>query len=389
MPEKISAATDNSSPSKGGRPPKLSPEALAQLRALALGNPHATIDDLRILLEQQIGVQLCQLSMYRYLKRAGIRRKRSVPDGNSSHKRPPSRFVPKPASAYGYNDSHRDPGDATHYPGSLTDAEWALIADLFEHTGPGAPPRYPRRSLVDACCYVVRTGCSWRMLPKDFPPWQDVYAHFRRWTELNLFEAMHDRLREMWRRRQGRQPAPTAAILDSQSVKTSAQGGPKGYDAGKKVKGRKRHLVVDVLGILLAVLVLPADVQDRDGAQPVVQRAMDKYPTLQKMYVDGSYSGACAEQLRRRHKLEVEVVRKPASAGAWSDAQLPLFAPPPPPPPFVVLPRRWVVERTHSWVEKPRRLSKDYDRRLDVSASWIWLADTRLLLRRLTSAASG
>lgn len=299
MPEKTRSASENSSSSKGGRPRKLSPEALQQLRALALGNPNATVDDLRLLIEQQVGVQLCQLSMYRYLKRAGIHRKRSAPDGSSSHKGASSRFLPKAPSPYGYNESHRAPGDATHYPGSLTDAEWELIADLFEHSGPGAPPRYPRRSLVDACCYVVRTGCSWRRLPKGLPPWQDVYAHFRRWTGLNLFERMHDRLRAMWRIRQGRDPAPTAAIIDFQSVKTSAQGVPKGDDAGKKVKGSKRHLVVDVLGILLAVLVHPADVQDRDGAQPVVQGAMDKYPTLQKMYVDAGYSGECAERLRR------------------------------------------------------------------------------------------
>ena len=120
------------------------------------------------------------------------------------------------------------------------------------------------------------------MLPKDLPPWQDVYAHFRRWTQRNLFETMHDRLRAMWRLRQGRQPASTAAVLDSQFVKTSAQGGPKGYDAGKKVKGRKRHLVVEVLGILLAVLVLPAEVQDRDGAQPVVHRGDAQVPHAPK-----------------------------------------------------------------------------------------------------------
>lgn len=119
----------------------------------------------------------------------------------------------------------------------------------------------------------------------------------------------------------------------------------------------------------------------------MVQRAMDKYPTLQKLYVDGGYSGECAQQLRTRYKLDVEIVRKPSAAGAWTQDQLPLF--PSEPTPFVVLPRRWVVERTHSWVERPRRLSKDYDRRLDVSAAWIWLADTRILLRRLTSTASG
>lgn len=363
--------------SSGGRPPKLDAAKQQHLRSLALQHPNATVDDLRERVRQQLGVQLCSLSIYRYLKRVGIKR---------AHPGEQPTYTAQPPSGYGYTDGHRDQGDATRYPGALTDAEWALVADLFEQTGPGKPPRYQRRLMVDACCYAVRTGCPWRMLPKDLPPWQDVYAHFRRWTDRNLFETMHDRLRAMWRKRLGRKAEPTAAVIDSQSVKTSAQGGPKGYDAGKKVKGRKRHLVVDVLGLLLAVLVHPANVQDRDGAEPVVNRAVGKYPTLKKMYVDAGYGGRCAEQLRKQYQLDVEVVRRPGNAGAWSDAQLPLF--PSTAKPFPILARRWVVERTHSWVERPRRLSKDYDRRLDVSTSWIWLAETRILLRRLTDATA-
>ncbi len=176
------------------------------------------------------------------------------------------------------------------------------------------------------------------------------------------------------------------SVLDSQSVKTSAQGEPKEFDAGKKVKGRKRHFVVDVLGLLLAVLVHPANIQDRDGATPVVAQAVSKYPSLRKLYVDGGYSGVCAHSLRTRYKLDVEVVRRPSVAGTWSDSQLPLFAAEA--RPFPILPRRWVVERTHSSIERPRRLSKDYDRVLDVSAAWIWLAETRILPRRLSNVES-
>jgi len=378
----------------GGRPPKLSPAALEQFRALVLEHPTASIDDLCVLVNQQLGVQLCQLSMYRYLKRVGIQRRKTISDGVSGISKQdrgaptetPKRFLETPKVRYGYTESHRDDGDLNRYPGALTDAEWALVSDLFERTGPGKPPKYPRRKLLDACCYAVRTGCSWRMLPKDLPPWQDVYAHFRRWTAKNLFEKMHDRLRVMWRQREGRDAAPTAAVIDSQSVKTSAQGGPKGFDAGKKVKGRKRHLVVDALGLLLAVLVHPANIQDRDGATPVVAQAVSKYPSLRKLYVDGGYTGVCAHSLRTQYKLDVEVVRRPSAAGTWSDSQLPLFAAEA--RPFPILPRRWVVERTHSWVERPRRLSKDYDRLLDVSAAWIWLAETRILLRRLSTVES-
>lgn len=148
------------------------------------------------------------------------------------------------------------------------------------------PPKYPRRLLIDACCYVVRTGCAWRMLPKEFPAWQNVYRTFRRWVEQGKFEQMHDRLRSQWREREGREAAPTAAVLDAQSTRISPQGGERGYDAGKKVKGRKRHLVVDTLGLLLAVSVTAASVQDRDGAHPVVASTMAKYPSVETLFVD-------------------------------------------------------------------------------------------------------
>ncbi len=326
-------------------------------------------------------------TLYAYLKQARIKR------GRRESRKETARRLEQATSAavdrggeakgpaYGYTDRHRDPGGANRYPASLTDAEWEIVADLFEVQGPGKPPKYPRRRMVDAICYVVRSGCPWRMLPKDLPPWQDVYAHFRRWTEKKLFEAMHDRLRGMWREREGRDAKPTAVVIDSQSVKTSPQGGAKGFDAGKKVKGRKRHLAVDVLGLLLAVSVLPAGVQDRDGAHPLIARAVEKYPSLAKLYVDSAYGGACADRIRSEHELDVEVVRRPSAAGAWSDAQLALFTTPA--RPFAILPKRWVVERTHSWVERPRRMAKDQDRRLDVAESWIWLTEARLLLRRI------
>ena len=260
------------------------------------------------------------------------------------------------------------------------------MSDIFENEGGrGKPPSYARRLLVDACCYVVRTGCSWRLIPKDFPTWTIVYKTFRRWTDAKKFETMHDRLRGMWRERAERQVGPTAGILDSQSVKTSAQGGPKGYDAGKKVKGRKRHILV--VGLILALVILPANVQDRDGAPPVVAKAMEKYPSIQKLYVDGAYGGECKAKLEHTHKIDVEVVRHPANGavGRWQDAgQQSLF---PVTKGFVVLPKRWVVERTHAWNDRSRRLAKDHDRRIDVGESWIWLTEARLLVRRLTTTA--
>lgn len=378
---------------RGGRPPKLSYNQRAVLRTLARQNPEATVEELCDLLAQHSGIRVSWMTMHRYLARAGIHRQ--PPAAQPPHAPEPAASaqaptVPDSNGRYGYTWQHRSPGPPKGYPSSLTDGEWALVADLFAQHGPGKPAKYPRRLILDACLYVLRSGCQWRMLPHEFPPWQDVYKHFRRWTDKGLFERMYDRLRAHERQRQGRAPEPTAAVLDSQSVKTSPQGGPRGFDAGKKVKGRKRCLLVDVLGLLLAVLILPADVQDRDTATPTVGAGLAKCPTVRKVYVDGAFGGDCAQQLRELYKVEVEVVRRPSAAGSWTASGEP---PPATAPtqgrPFPILPRRWVVERTHAWVERPRRLSKDYDRLLHVSTAWVWLSQARLLLRRLAFAEGG
>ena len=212
---------------------------------------------------------------------------------------------------YGYTAAHRrQPCDGRPYNCCLTDAEWALVADLFERPagGRGMPARLDRRELVDACCYVLRTGCAWRLLPKTFPPWFTVYKSFSRWAAKGAFEAMQDRLREQWRERLGRHAQPSAAVLDAQSTRNSPQGGESGFDAGKKVKGRKRHLLVDTLGLLLAVTVTAASVQDRDGAPAVVAQACAKVPTLKVLFVDGAYGGQCARALQEAHGLDVQVV---------------------------------------------------------------------------------
>ena len=169
------------------------------------------------------------------LKKPAVRR---LADGDESGRNPSPALLPQAEN--GDCEPARERNAAVANPAALTDEEWALVADLFEHDGPGKPPKYPRRQLLDACCYAVRTGCSWRMLPKDLPPWQDVYAHFRRWAARNLFEAMHDRLRAMWRKREGRPPQPTPPATAPSSSKPSAQRTRKTVDASKPTKGRKR-----------------------------------------------------------------------------------------------------------------------------------------------------
>jgi putative transposase len=198
---------------------------------------------------------------------------------------------------------------------------------------------------------------------------------------------MQDRLREQWRSRMGRASAPTAAVIDAQSNRISPQGGESGFDAGKKVKGRKRNLVVDTMGLLIAltVTVTAASVQDRDAAAAVVAQACTKAPGLEKLYTDGAYGGKCARDIEQLHHIRVEVVRRPGN-GATGTLHNPTQTSGPPAEikaGFVVLPKRWVVERTHAWTERWRRTVMHHDRKLAVSAAWVWLAEARMLLNRL------
>lgn len=368
---------------KGGRPKKIGPERHAILREIVTAKPLASMPELIAAFARRTGVQVHRNTLAQALAEAGVRR-----DYDPRSRAEKQSEVRPTAGSYGYTPAHREAGGTQRYPSSLTDAEWALVADIFETDGGrGKPPAYSRRLLVDACCYVVRTGCAWRLLPADFPPWQNVYRTFRRWMSQGKFEAMHDRLRTQWRARLGREPAPTASVIDAQSTRGSPQGGDTGYDAGKKVKGRKRHVVVDTLGLLLAVSVTAASVQDRDGAHPAMAAATAKYPSLQTVFADNGYAGRCAQTLTQDHAIDVEIVRHPrnASVGRWSTPDQPdLFTQTCARKPFVVLPKRWVVERTHAWIERARRLVMHHDRRTDVAETWVWLAQGRMLVRRLT-----
>lgn len=371
------------SANKGGRPPALMPEHLETLRAVVQEKPVCSLEELRTRFAEQSGLRVSGPTLRKALQAAGIVRRRPARAPRTGLEAPPKR-------RYGYTEAHRDDGEPDRYAGGLTEAEWVLGQDLFNAPDArGRPPRYARRDLVNACCYVLRTGCAWRLLPKDFPPWPAVYKAFSRWAARGVFEQLHDRLRAQWRERLGKHAVPTAAILDSQSTRISPQGGESGYDAGKKVKGRKRHLLVDTLGLLLSVTVTAASVQDRDGAVPSVAAGCQKYPTLAKLYVDGAYAGGCAQLLRATHGLDVEVVRHPGNhnVGQWHIDQRDLFDAAPPTG-FVVLPKRWVVERTHAWAERSRRLIMHHDRAVPIAVAWVWLTEARMLARRLAFETS-
>ncbi len=356
-----------------GRPPSLTDEHLATLRTLVVDKPGATMTELCAELERHTGIKVCTVTLRRGLRRAGLHRLAPPP---------PPELPTVPPRRYGYTAAHRRASTADTYASSLTDAEWALAADLFEAPPGrrGRPPTYERRTMVDACCYVLRSGCAWRLLPHSFPPWLAVHKTFSRWAAQGKFEQLQQRLREQWRHRLERTATPSAAIIDSQSTRSSPQGGPHGYDAGKKVKGRKRHLVVDTLGLLLAVSVTAASVQDRDAAPPTVAQACADNQTITKLYADAAYAGQCAATIERAQGITVEIVRRPNKRGDWGDGQIPLW---PAPIGFVVLPKRWVVERTHAWGERCRRLVMHHDRSPHIAEAWVWLAQAALLLNRL------
>lgn len=361
---------------KAGRPALLTETHLDALRALVQQRRGATMEELCDDLERQTGVKVCAVTLRKALLRAGLQR--IAP-------RPAPELPVPPARRYGYTAAHRRTGERDRYASSLTDAEWALAAELFETPAGrrGRPPKYDRRTMVDACCYVLRSGCAWRLLPTSFPPWLSVHKTFSRWAEQGKFEQLQQRLREQWRQRLERNAEPSAAIIDSQSTRISPQGGGQGYDAGKKVKGRKRHLVVDTLGLLLAVNVTAASVQDRDAAPSAVAYACERHETIVKLYADAAYAGHCAATIEHASGITVEVVRRPSKLGDWSDPQIPLW--PVASAGFVVLPMRWVVERTHAWIERCRRLVMHHDRSSKLAEAWVWLAQAGILLRRLAA----
>ena len=256
------------------------------------------------------------------------------------------------------------------YPSDLSDAEWAVIGPLLPgRSRRGRPLVHPRRVIVDAILYVNRTGCAWRYLPKDFPPWRTVYGYFASWRDNGVLDRLHNRLRDAVRAAAGRDPQPTAAVIDSQSVR-AADTVPKasrGWDNAKKVNGRKRHIAVDTAGLVLAVVVTAASVQDRDAAKPLLWNLARACNRIRLAWADAGYAGKLVSWASTTLKVTVEIVRK-------RDAHA-----------FEVLPRRWVVERTLAWITSHRRCARDYERLPASHEAMILWAMIALMTQRLAT----
>ena len=289
--------------------------------------------------------------------------------------------------------------ESRRYPTDLSNDEWRCIrSHLPDPAGQGRPRLHGLRAILDAVFYVLKSGCPWRLLPREFPPWKTVYDWFRKWRIDGTWKRLNAELRELLRARLGRDPKPSAAIVDSQSVKTTGVGGnERGFDPAKKVDGRKRHLLVDTEGLVLEVRVHSAKVPDQDGIRLLLEQVQSRFGRLSHLWVDAGYRGRGRRWAEEVLGLSVEVVRKPpkpvpekvakrwaeewAKEGKEVDWQRIM-----PPRGFRVLPRRWVVERTFAWICHNRRMAKDYERLCATGEAFVYASMTRLMVRRLARA---
>lgn len=268
------------------------------------------------------------------------------------------------------------PSQRQQYDSDLSDEQWKLVRDLIpkprrDEVFGGRPAKYDRREVLNAILYVTRSGCQWRMLPHDFPKWKTAYDYFVLWHKAGVFESVNDQLRIKVRVHAGRNPEPSAGIIDSQSVKIVANVGYSGFDGAKKVNGRKRHIVTDTLGLLLEVVVHEASLSDRDSAETVLAKVHAQFKRIKTIFADQGYTGKLIALVRTTLHMTIEIIKRTEVRA------------------FHILPRRWVVERTFGWFGFYRRLAKDYERYPKHSEAFVYIAMSNIMLHRLAPARVG
>ncbi len=250
----------------------------------------------------------------------------------------------------------------TNYPSNLSNSQWQIISKSLDTK---RNRKYDLREIVNAILYLVKSGCHWRMLPGDFPKWQIVYYYFATWKNNGIIEQIHELLVEETRNLIGKNIEPTVGIIDAQSVKsTLVSSQDKGFDAGKKIKGIKRHIIVDTLGLILAVVIQSASVQDRDGAISVIEKLTENWRKIIKIFADGGYAGKLVAKVKDQFKIQLEIIKRD---------ELHIFK---------ILPKRWIVERTFAWLDTNRRNSKNYERLNQTSVAMVHLSAIRIMVKR-------
>lgn len=276
--------------------------------------------------------------------------------------------------------TERSQAKPKRYPSDLTRTQWERLKPLLPDAKPGGRPReVDLREILNGIFYICRGGCAWRMMPKDLPPWSTCHDYFRKWRNRGVWSEVNDALRTRVRHEDGRKKRPSMGIIDGQSVKTTERGGPRGKDAHEKVNGRKRHIVVDPSGMVVSAVVHSAGLQDRDGAELVLKKMVGRFPRRTRILADAIDNGGIAEWTKEVGGSILEVVAHPKE-DKEEDAESKE------PKEFRVLPWRWIVERTFAWLGRYRRMSKGHEGSQESSESWVYIAMTHLMLRRLETA---